>query len=288
MGSFQGAESDCDATHEPGVAGWPSQPRFRYAFAVSNPLFEAQLTAVAAGMARETGCDPAMFAREELSIVPRPDPPAWAFTVMLCTFGTGTVLSVDPEYLEFVRQRPPKRHFRAFNEGFLAPIVAEGTRRGVKLGIHTGAIGYALATVPAVQPVEDIRFEFAAPEWMAAERASGVFHNALGTPSEDYRDKQYRFAILARTSTGELAAVAGVFDTTGLHEIGVDVARDFRGRGLANAVVARAAATILQSGETPFYSCGVTNIRSQRTALASGFLPVCSMAYVAPEDPGQP
>lgn len=273
--------------HEPGVAGWPPQARFGYACAVSTPLFEAQRTAVAAGMARETGCDPALFAREELSVVARPDSPAWAFTVMLCTFGTGTVLSVDPEYLAIVRERPPKKHFRAFNEGFLAPIVAEGARRGVKLGIHTGAIGYALSATPRIEPLDGLHFEFAAPEWMVAERASGVFHNALGHPGEDYRDKQYRFAILARTAAGELAAVAGVFDTTGLHEIGVDVARAHRGQGLANAVVARAAATILESGDTPFYSCGVTNIRSQRTALANGFLPVCSMGYVAPEEPGQ-
>lgn len=237
-------------------------------------------------MAREVGCDPALFGREELFILPRHDPPAWAFTVMLCTFGTGTVVAVDPDYLEFVRREPPKKHFRAFNEAFLGRVVAEGARRGVRLSIHTGAIGYALSRVPGIEPMAGIHFEFAGPEWMVGERPSGVFHNALGGPSEDYRDRQYRFAILARTADGALAAVAGVFDTTGLHEIGVDVVREFRGRGLANAVVARATVAIVESGETPFYSCGVTNIRSQRTALANGFLPVCSMGYVAPEDSG--
>jgi hypothetical protein len=33
---------------------------------------------------------------------------------------------------------------------------------------------------------------------------------------------------------------------------------------------------ILSRAETPFYGCAATNIRSQRTALASGFMPVYS------------
>ncbi len=236
-------------------------------------------------MAREVGCDPSQFGVEALSVVPRPEPPAWPFTMMLCTFGTGTVLAVDPEYLDFMRERRPTKHFRAFNQSFLAPIVAEGARRGTKLAANTGAIGYALAAPPDIVPSGEFRFERVGPEWMTAERASGVFHNALGHPPDDYRDGQYHFAILARTEAGELAAVAGAYDSSGMHEIGVDVLRAFRGNGLANAVVARATLAILEAGETPFYSCGVTNIRSQRTALANGFLPVCSMGYVSPEEP---
>lgn len=256
----------------------------QYASAMPGDVFSEQRAKIAAGMAREVGCVPATFEVEDFTVVPRPEPPAWPYTVMLCTFGTGTVLGVDPEYLEFVRERRPKQHFRAFTESFLAPILAEGARRGTKLSAHTGAIGYALATAPQVSPHMGFHFEQAGPDWMTAERATGVFHNALGHPPDDYRDKQYRSAILARARTGELAAVAGVFESSGLHEIGVDVARSFRGHGLANAVVARAIAAIFESGETPFYSCGVTNIRSQRTALANGFLPVCSMGYVSPSE----
>lgn len=250
-----------------------------------NAFFADQQAAVAAGMAREVGCDPSAFRGEQLSVVQRPDPPAWMFTAMLCTFGTGTVLSIDPDYLDWARKHPPEKHFRAFSEKYLASLIAEGARKGSSLEAHAGAIGFAVTTKPQFEPLSGFRFEHAGPDWMTAERPNGVFHNALGTPDEDYRTNQYRFAILARTEAGELAAVAGVFDSTGLHEIGVDVVRHLRGHGLANAVVARAVAAILESGETPFYSCGVTNIRSQRTALANGFLPVCSMAYVAPAEP---
>lgn len=250
-------------------------------------FFDDQRALVMAGMAREAGVDPAAYARETLTVVLRPDPPVWAYSAMICTFGTGTTISVDPAFLDWVRTNRPEKHFRAFSHAFLDRLVAEAASRGERLNAHTGALGFALAALPRFEPIEGYRFEFAGPEWMTAERATGIFHNAVGRPDESYRTSQYRFAIIARElATGGIAAVAGVFDTSGLHEIGVDVARPYRGTGLSNAVVSRAIAAIIEIGGTPFYSCGVTNIRSQRTALANGFLPCCSMGYVAPIEAG--
>jgi RimJ/RimL family protein N-acetyltransferase len=87
-------------------------------------------------------------------------------------------------------------------------------------------------------------------------------------------------------ATGAPVAVAGAFQTFGLLEIGVDVVPAFQGRGLAPLVVRAATAAILARGAEPFYACAATNIRSHRTALAAGFLPVCSDATVAPTPSG--
>jgi predicted GNAT family acetyltransferase len=90
---------------------------------------------------------------------------------------------------------------------------------------------------------------------------------------------------------GRPAAVAGGWDDCdGLLEIGVDVARDYRGRGLGIAVVSAMARLIADRGDIPTYYCGPTNVRSHRNALACGFVPVASAARVVrPRPPsGQP
>jgi len=65
------------------------------------------------------------------------------------------------------------------------------------------------------------------------------------------------------------------------HEIGVDVVKTRQGQGLAPVVVAAAAQAILEADGAPFYACEATNIRSQRTALSCGFIPVASDAFVS-------
>ena len=253
---------------------------------MAGAFFFQQRDAVAAGMARELGCDSVAFEGDALTICTRPESAVWPFIAMLCTFGTGTALSIDPNYRDWAEANLPARHYRSLTPDFLFPLVAEGQRRGIVLEAQAANLCFALGQRP-VPPtdVPGFAFEREDPAWMTAQRASGIFHNALGRTNEAYRSNQDRFAILAYDSAGDLAAVAGVFNTTGLFEIGVDVARGYRGHGLANAVVARATAAILEVHETPYYSCGATNIRSQRTALANGYLPVCSIGYVAPKIP---
>ena len=108
---------------------------------------------------------------------------------------------------------------------------------------------------------------------MLAPQSSGRGHHTLYRQAHRRFRNQYAFAAL--DSTGEPAAVAGVYDTQGLTEIGVDVRPEHQGRGLARLVVSAAARSILDAGGAAYYGCAVTNIRSQRTALAAGFVPVC-------------
>ena len=116
---------------------------------------------------------------------------------------------------------------------------------------------------------------------MARYRDSKVFDNALGAPEEADRIALTLNAVAAIGEDGEPAAVAGWWDDGhGYQEIGVDVRRDARGLGLGKLVTIAATRHIVEAGQTPFYVCGITNIRSHRNALACGFLPVYVIGLV--------
>jgi RimJ/RimL family protein N-acetyltransferase len=116
---------------------------------------------------------------------------------------------------------------------------------------------------------------------MEEQRLTYVFDNALGEAEEQERFDNTRCAFAVVDATGEALAVAAVWDYGwGREEIGVDVRRDARGHGLAKAVVGAATHAILAAGRVPYYSCGGTNVRSHNNAIACGFRPVYTRAFV--------
>jgi RimJ/RimL family protein N-acetyltransferase len=199
---------------------------------------------------------------------------------MALTLGTGTVVSVAPDYLEWTRANAPKdKHYRAlFPNALLQPLTEEAARRGQVIGWRSPNLSFLPAREPVAAPVpEGLR----AMPFGSKERAqwfpSGEFHNALGE-LDDPADQDFRYG-LAIMDGEHPAAVAGAWDDSdGLKEIGVDVARDYRGRGLGVAVVTNLARLIADHGDIPTYYCSPTNVRSHRNALACGFTPVASSA----------
>lgn len=244
-------------------------------------LFDKYSRAAREAYANGLAISPGVFDNEQLTVVDRPENASWA-TVLAATFGTGTVLSVDPGYRQFVEEHRPEKHYRAMSGSFLQSIAAEGERRGVKLLWFPPSLCFVLASEPS---------ELALPsgfvlrehdrDWMNAEQRNKRFHNGVGAVGQDGRDFRNRYALALYDSGGEVAAVAGAFDTYGMSEIGVDVARAYRGRGLGRLVVSAMAREIMRRGEVPFYGCAPTNIRSQRTAASCGFQIVCADATVS-------
>jgi RimJ/RimL family protein N-acetyltransferase len=146
-------------------------------------------------------------------------------------------------------------------------------------------LGFALGSAPEVAtPPPGFRVEAVDAAWMAAELPNGRFTNGIGEADNgENRRKRNRFARVVFDASGEPAAVAGVFTTHAMFEIGIDVRREFRGLGLARVAVNAALDAIVRAGETPFYACAATNIRSQRTAATCGFVPALSVAWVFPD-----
>jgi len=226
------------------------------------------------------GCVPADFDRHELVITHRPEQATSKFTLMALTFGTGTVVSVAPEYLDWTReQAPADKHYRAlFPNVLLQPLAEEAARRGETIAWRSPNLSFLPTAEPvAVPPPGGLRAMPFDARQRAAWFPSGEFHNALGELT-DPADEDFRYG-MAIMDGERPAAVAGAWDdSSGLKEIGVDVARDYRGRGLGVVVVTQLARLIAEQGDVPTYYCSPTNVRSHRNALACGFTPVASSA----------
>jgi RimJ/RimL family protein N-acetyltransferase len=221
------------------------------------------------------------FTSERLTIVDRPEPPAWPYVAMVATFGTGTLVSIDPEYRDVAEEHAPSPHYRAHYPSFLNRILEAGATRGIRMEASPPMLLWALSRMPEARPAPPgLTFQRVDAAWMVAEQANHRFENGVGEPGVAAREMRNRFGAALMDDSGRPIAVAGAFLTFGVLEIGVDVVREHRGRGLAPLVVAAVTREIVERGETPLYGCGATNIRSQHTALAAGFMPVCSDAFV--------
>lgn len=224
------------------------------------------------------GCSAEDFGRHELVVVERPATQPERFLMMALTFGTGTVVSAHPDYLEWVRANAPgDKHYRAmFPNALLQPLVEEAARRGQRAGWRSPNLSFLPAAEPTALAVPPgIRAAIIDADWRARIYPTGEFHNSLGEldPPEEVG---FKFGV-ALMDGETIAAVAGAWDDSpGFSEIGVDVARAYRGRGLGEVVVTQISAEIASRGEVPTYYCAPTNVRSHRNAIGSGFLPVAS------------
>ena len=245
-------------------------------------MFEANRARFREGFAALLGCSPGDFDSHSLVVVPRPpsDEPYLAAAV---TFGTGTVVSVVPEYLDIVREQAPSRHYRVFYPpAMVAALVDEGKHRGVELGWRGPNLSFVSAEIPP-EPMlpAGIRASDVDRDWRARYLDGGHFDNALGEVGTSHVDSLWQRGIALIDEDDEPAAVAGAFqDVDGVVEIGVDVVRGHREGGLGRAVVALMARSIIDAGAVPSYYCAPTNVRSHRTALSCGFLPVASVLWV--------
>ncbi|MEO8538268.1 MAG: GNAT family N-acetyltransferase [bacterium] len=237
--------------------------------------------------AADFGCTAADFDSHRLVVTSMPATAPSHYSLEAITFGTGTVLSVREAYLEWVKENAPAPHYRAmFANALLAPFVREAGSRGENMDFRAPGLGFIPADRIAARPVppgfSDGRVD---SEFRALHVQSARFDNSLGEPDDEYVAGLWRYGF-ALFENGEPAAVAGAYDDgDGLLEIGVDVDREYRGRGFGPVVVTNLAAIIIAEAMVPTYYCSPTNVRSQRNALASGFLPVTSGARVTKTRP---
>ncbi len=254
---------------------------------MSDDIFARGLTHYRERLAIDFGCDVAALDSNQLTIVHRPAASAEEYIMLAVTLGTGTVVSADEAWVEFVRGLPLEKHFAAFQlQPMLGPVVDEARRREIDIVARSPNLGFLLGAPPTAP---------ALPGGTRIERLDAIayqpwikqFHNALeGDPEE------LLFAIAILDERDRPVAVAGAWDESkGLIEIGVDVAREGRGQHLGTAIVQALAREILAQGAIPTYYCHPTNIRSHRTALSAGFVPVSSIAQVrlkkSPQASGQ-
>ena len=250
-----------------------------------NSFYATNLARFRAESARELGCEESAFDSHALTVVSRPESARYKNFAFVHTFGTGTVVSVEPSYLEWTLAHTPEKHFLAFGgSDFLVPFLAETERRGDRAVMRGTALGFVAEELPteAALPggVTAVRID---RDWRARYLPSGVFDNSLGEPGEAHPEQYWRFGVALVGADGEPMAVAGAYDDgLELLEIGVDVVREHRGSGLGRAIVSTISRLIHDQGLTATYFCAASNVRSHRTALACGFVPVRTHTGIRP------
>lgn len=246
-----------------------------------SDFLPAQSAAVLAAYAKGMGVPGESFSSEGLILGERPSHAPWPYLALVVSCPGGTVLSVAPEMIAFAEANLPERPFQAAQAEFLRKLAsaAEGIRG--RASVDGPNICWALCTDPVPRELPPgLRLESKDAAWMNAFLASGEFPNGIGVTGVNARDVRNRYAAVIVDKDGSPVAVAGAFDTFGLTEVGIDVAAARQGEGLGIAAVAALTGEILARGETPLYGCAATNIRSQRTAHAAGYVPVFSDAVI--------
>lgn len=101
---------------------------------------------------------------------------------------------------------------------------------------------------------------------------TGEFPNALNpTGNLDRPD----VLAVAAVENGKIIGMAGCSaDAPMWWQIGIDVKKEYRSRGIGAALVSELRDEIFKRGRIPYYGTGLSNIHSQRIALKCGFLPV--------------
>ena len=103
------------------------------------------------------------------------------------------------------------------------------------------------------------------------EKIPGSDSSVISGSSEDLND----------LLVSDMAALAGASrDGEYVHQIGIDVLPEYRGRGLSTTLVTILKQKIIEDGSLPFYGTGEGHAISRTTAIKSGFLPAFAELFV--------
>jgi hypothetical protein len=236
--------------------------------------------AVRAAYARGLGAGDTPLDDGRVVVVERPDG-HWGYLAVGASFANATLLSVAPELMEVAQTAAPEVHGPGALMRALSAIRDHQRSEGRELTLHAPSIGWSLgAPPPTVELPVGLEMRVVAAEELNSLIPTGGFENGAG-PVDGSTGREVRnlYGVIV-TEPDRIVAVAGVFDTYGLHEIGVDVVGDRQGDGLGRLVVAAAVREIVDRGGEPFYGCSPTNVVSQRTAWSVGFRPTMADAAI--------
>jgi GNAT superfamily N-acetyltransferase len=98
-----------------------------------------------------------------------------------------------------------------------------------------------------------------------------LFPNALGRHYDPQRPRLIGCA--ARHDGVMVGLAAASADSDSMWQVGIDILPDYRDRGIGKALVSRLTEALFEIGKLPYYSTGISNIASRRTAISVGYRP---------------
>lgn len=242
-------------------------------------LYTAALQAVREMLAAECGCAPEDFLADGVRVVEQPAPnrsplvrqyPAREPSFLAISMGSGAVVAAQRSILADV-----ERVFRnAQRDGVFMPAQL--------LAVHALLAPHDLTVYgpyPRLLAAEDTLrprpapdgFRLVIEEQPSVERLTALGPDRWPNAISLRREKGQRVLAMLEHD-GEIVGVAMIgSDTPRFWQIGIDVAPEHRGRGLAPVLTAALGRYALDAGGFPFYGVAPANLASISTALSAGF-----------------
>lgn len=182
----------------------------------------------------------------------------------MITMGNGVVINASEDILPCIRkQLEGKTRF----EAFCIPFV---------YGINP----YYLPDIDNIVPLNKAEgFEYEMVEKQDIHKLYEIndFHYAIQYDVNSPRPEM--LVVLAKYREKIVGMAGASADCRTMWQIGVDVLPQFRGKGLATALVNMLTLEILKRGYIPYYSTDCSNVISQHVAVQAGYFPAWSHCF---------
>ncbi|HCI86189.1 MAG TPA: hypothetical protein DHV68_05035 [Dehalococcoidia bacterium] len=205
----------------------------------------------------------------------------------IASLGRGGIVCVDEEHLDWAEEifgPEPKTTrdelFMPERMGKMADLVRP---EGLLLYGPFPRFAVSHSSLTHIESPAEYSVRVVGQEGADAIGQRAKWHNAIyKVPTETARPTMIA-AIAERES--EIAGVCGASaDSPYMWQLGIDVAPEHRGRGIAPALTSAVAGAVLDEGKMPYYGTSASNIPSMRTALAAGFKPMWVEVLSRPEN----
>ncbi|WAG76421.1 GNAT family N-acetyltransferase [Clostridium estertheticum] len=182
----------------------------------------------------------------------------------MVTMGHGVVINASEDILPSIRKYlEGKTRFEAFRMPFV-------------YGINP----YFLPDIDNITPLNKPKgFEYEMVEKQDIHKFYEIndFHYAIQYDMNSPRPEM--LVILAKYKDKVVGMAGASADCKTMWQIGVDVLQQYRGKGLATALVNMLTLEILKRGYIPYYSTDCSNVISQNVAVKAGYFPAWAHCY---------
>ncbi len=138
------------------------------------------------------------------------------------------------------------------------------------------------------EPEEEVWEEEGVVSELSTDELGRLFEEGAFPHAIVNLDKEVRALGFKAPDSSKTVAMAGARqDGEFLWQIGVDVVREYRDRGIATRLVYELARRLILEDRLPFYGVRPGHIISKKTALAAGFEPAFSEVYIKQETQGR-
>ncbi len=205
----------------------------------------------------------------------------------IASLGIGGIVCVDEEHHDWAEEvfgpEPKTTRDELFMPDRMGKMAELVRPEGLLLYGPFPRFAVSNSAVTHVEAPADYGIRVVGKEGADAIGQRAKWHNAIyKVPTETERPTM--IAAIAERE-GEIVGVCGASaDSPFMWQLGIDVAPEHQGRGIAPSLASAVAEAVLDEGKLPYYGTSASNIPSMRTALAAGFKPTWVEVLSRPAD----